>query len=118
MPSEREKVSATVHPINPPDAAPAQGGDGLDPAKGMDQVREILFGESRRSTEKAIQALDKKVDDLAATMSARLAEIMALITEVQSNAERSQASAIDEIGVAISQLSSTIRNVSGARKAK
>lgn len=116
MPNEREKVSATVHPISPAEPSPAA--DGMDPAKGMDQVREILFGENRRSTEKALQALDKKVDDLAANLSTRLSEIMALITEVQSNAERSTASAIDEIGVAISQLSSTIRNASAARKTK
>lgn len=51
-------------------------------------------------------------------MLARFSEVMALVADAQKNAESAQASAIDEIGVAISQPSSTIRNASVVRKPK
>ena len=125
MASEKEKPAAAVHQappqiaIVPTAAAPANGADrGGD----MNTVREILFGATQRATESAIAALDAKleakVDDLTRLISDRFNELSALIADVQKNAESAQATAIDEIGVAISQLSSTIRNVSVVRKPK
>ena len=124
MASEKEKSSATAHQapshiaVVAPAAPVAPVANGADRLEDMNTVREILFGETKRSTEKAIAALDAKVEDLTSMMLARFSEVMALIGEVQKNAENSQATAIDEIGAAISQLSSTIRNVSVARKPK
>ncbi len=115
MAVEKEKSSAVVHPAPPHIAVVANGADRRED---MDTVREILFGDSKRSTEKAIQALDAKVEDLTKMMLDRFSEVMALIADVQKNAESSQATAIDEIGDAISHLSATIRNVSVARKPK
>ena len=117
MAVEKEKASAAHQAPAHVAAATAPVANGADRREDMDTVREILFGESKRTTEKAIKALDAKVDDLTKMMLDRFGEVMALIADVQKHAETSQASAIDEIGDAISQLSATIRN-SVARKPK
>lgn len=84
----------------------------------IDQVRELLFGETRRSTEKELAELDAKLDALAATMQARFSEMETLVAKVQSDAERSQAKAIDDIGAAISRLGADIRAMSGVKASK
>jgi hypothetical protein len=50
-------------------------------------------------------------------MEQRFSEVESRLVELARDTERSQASAIDEIGSAITQLGASIRNMSGARKA-
>lgn len=84
----------------------------------IDQVRELLFGETKRTTEHGLRALEDKVEALTATMMARFSEVEGRMSDLNQEGERSQAAAIDEIGSAISQLGASIRNMSGARKGK
>ena len=88
----------------------------------IDQVRELLFGETQRSTAKDLAALDAKLEArleaLTATMNARFSEIETLVANVQSDAERAQAKAIDDIGAAISRLGADVRAMSGVRSTR
>jgi hypothetical protein len=90
--------------------------NGSDPAV-IDQVRELLFGGTKRSTEHGLGALEARISALTATMEQRFSEVESRLVELARDTERSQASAIDEIGSAITQLGASIRNMSGARKA-
>ncbi len=92
--------------------------NGANSAGVIEQVRELLFGEAKRTTEQGLKALEDRLEALSATMNARFAEIESRMAANQSEAEHSQAGAIDDIGAAIAQLGANIRNMSGARKAK
>ncbi len=89
-----------------------------DAAGVIDQVRELLFGEAKRSTEQGLRALEDRVEALTAAMQAQFSEVESRVADLARETERSQASAIDDIGSAIAHLGSTIRNMSGTRKAK
>ena len=51
-------------------------------------------------------------------MNARFSEIETLVANVQSDAERAQAKAIDDIGAAISRLGADVRAMSGVRSTR
>lgn len=95
--------------------------NGSDPARTIEQVRELLFGETKRASEASLNALDAKVDAqidaLTAAMNARFSEVETRLADLAREAERAQATAIDDIGSAIAQLGASIRNMSGVRKA-
>ena len=96
---------------------PATAQDNSDPVGVINQVRELLFGETKRASEASLQALDAKVDALAAAISEKFSEVESRLAEMARDSERAQASTIDDIGSAIAQLGASIRNMSGARKA-
>lgn len=114
MRSEKATQNAAVQAVAQDLAAPANGNS----AGVIDQVRELLFGETKRSTDQELKALDAKLDALTATMHARFSEVEALVAKVQDDAQRAQAGAIDDIGSAISQLGASIRAMSGLAKTK
>ena len=118
MRSEEAKSNADGHSAAQNIMTAAKSSNGTDHAAAIDQVRELLFGETKRSTEKDLKALEDRVEALTANMMARFSEIEARISEVQKDADTSQAHMVDEIGAAISQLGASIRNMSGARKSK
>lgn len=108
-------------------AAASAHGEGLANGSGqsqgdavgvIEQVRELLFGETKRSSEHGLKALEDKVEALTALMHARFSEMEGRVADVGQEAERAQASAFDEIGGAIAHLGATIRNMGGARRAK
>lgn len=98
--------------------AAAANGAGATEAGVIDQVRELLFGETKRTTEQNLKALEDKVDALTAHMNARFSELESQLAEARRDGENAQAAAIDDIGAAIAQLGANIRNMSGVRKAK
>ena len=106
--------------LTPVASAPVNA-NGADPARTIEQVRELLFGETKRSSEASLNTLDAKVDAkfeaLAEAMNARFSEVETRLADLARETERAQASAIDDIGSAIAQLGASIRNMSGARKA-
>ena len=115
--AQRSQTSETEQsPLLQVAPAPAQS-NGADPAGVINQVRELLFGETKRASEASLNTLDAKVDALAASMRERFAEVESRMADLARDTERAQASAIDEIGSAIAQLGASIRNMSGARKA-
>ncbi len=104
-----------------PVASAPVNANGSDPARTIEQVRELLFGETKRASEASLNALDAKVDAkidaLTATMNARFSEVETRLADLAREAERAQATTIDDIGSAIAQLGASIRNMSGVRKA-
>jgi hypothetical protein len=113
MPTETNMARSSAQEVQPSTPIHANGSD----LAVIDQVRELLFGETKRSTENGLGALEAKIDALAATMEQRFSEVESRLADLARDTERSQATAIDEIGSAITQLGATIRNMSGARKA-
>jgi hypothetical protein len=103
-------------PIEPVAPAPAHS-NGADPAGVINQVRELLFGETKRASEASLNALDARVGALAAAMNEKFAEVESRLADLARESERAQAAAIDDIGSAIASLGASIRNMSGARKA-
>jgi hypothetical protein len=121
MRMERTEGNSSANPSSKRDREPTvavAASTSAHEAGVIDQVRELLFGETNRSAEKNISALDAKVDALAATMHARFLEVENRITELTRDTERAQAAAIDEIGDAIAQLGASIRKMSGVRRNK
>lgn len=86
----------------------------------IDQVRELLFGESNRGIDHRLSELDAKfdakIDALHAEISARLQQIETRISDLQRDTEDRRLSTIDDIGKAITDLGATVRNLSAARK--
>ncbi len=114
-----EKVQSEPGPSPTETASLALVSNGAGNQVGViDQVRELLFGETKRTTEQGLKALEERLEALTATMEARFSEVESRMAQAQSDAERSQASAIDDIGAAIAQLGANIRNMSGARGKK
>jgi hypothetical protein len=91
--------------------------DGADQAGVIDQVRELLFGATKRSTDDNLSHLDNKLEALRASMLERFSEVESRLADLARETERSQSQAIDNIGGAIQQLGASIRNMSGVRKA-
>jgi hypothetical protein len=111
MATEKNTARATPQEILTPQP------NGGDQAGVIDQVRELLFGETKRSTEQNLSGLEQKMEAMRASMLERFSEVESRIAELTRETERAQAAAIDDIGSAISQLGATIRNMSGGRKA-
>ncbi len=86
----------------------------------IDQVRELLFGETRRSTEQQLADLDAKleakVQALRSDMLDRVAELERRIVDLDHASDSQRLSSIDDIGIAINELGNTIRKLGASRK--
>ncbi len=92
---------------------PVVGGVPADP---MEQVRELLFGEARRSTEQNVQAVEQKLEEMRADFLARFAALDNRLAELARDAKRDQADSIDAIGAAIAQLGESVQKLGQQRK--
>jgi hypothetical protein len=82
----------------------------------MEQVRELLFGESKRSTEQNLQALDEKLEALRADLLARLSALENQLIQLARDTEDNRAASIHAVGSAIAQIGATVQNLSAQRK--
>lgn len=82
----------------------------------IEQVRELLFGATKRETESQLTALETRVEEMRADFLARFAALESRLVDLARDAERSQADSIEAIGGAIAQLGATIQNMSARRK--
>ncbi|QGM46302.1 hypothetical protein [Methylocystis heyeri] len=82
----------------------------------MEQVRELLFGESKRSTEQNLQALDEKLEAMRADLLARLSALENQLIQLARDTEDNRAASIHAVGSAIAQLGATVQNLSAQRK--
>jgi hypothetical protein len=89
--------------------------NGHDPAQTIEQVRELLFGESQRSNDTRIGDLDGKVEAMRADMLDRLARLEARLVDLGRDTETRRLASIEDIGAAIAGLGASVRNM-GARK--
>jgi hypothetical protein len=79
------------------------------------QVRELLFGEDKRSTERRLADLDAKIDQLRADMSDRLTSIENLIAQLSADTEKRRLSSVRDIGAAIAEIGASVQKMGAAR---
>ncbi len=70
----------------------------------IEQVRELLFGEAKRTTEQNFHALDEKLEAMRADFLARFAALESRLVDLSRETEHNQSASIDAIGSAIAQL--------------
>lgn len=91
-------------------------GGGVGVPDPMEQVRELLFGEARRSAEQNFTALEAKLEAMRADFLARFAALESHLADVGHESEKNRAASVEAIGAAISQLGATVQNLSVRRK--
>jgi ABC-type phosphate transport system auxiliary subunit len=81
----------------------------------IDQVRELLFGHEKRTTDTRLKDLDNKMearlDALHKEMTARFNSVENQLAELARDTENRRLSAISDIGAAISQLGATVQKM-------
>ncbi len=85
----------------------------IDP---MEQVRELLFGEAKRSAEQNFEALEAKIEAMRADFLARLAALESQITQLSRDTEENHSASLHAVGSAIAQLGATVQNLGSQRK--
>jgi hypothetical protein len=83
----------------------------------MEQMRELLFGATKRETERQLSVLEAKLDDVRAELLARCEALDGRLAELARETEKNQADSILAIGGAIAELGDRIRNMAAKRKA-
>ena len=98
------------------EAAQAAGEEKMEhtPVDTINQVRELLFGESNRAFDNRTAELDAKLDRFAAEMNERFNQVERRISELQAQTEERHLAAIADIGDAIVQLGTSVRSMGAA----
>jgi len=81
----------------------------------MEQMRELLFGATKRETDGQLGALEAKVDEMRREFLARFEALESRLAEVAHESERSQAASLEAIGDAIANLGVAVKNISAKR---
>ncbi len=84
----------------------------------IDQVRELLFGETKRTTESRLDEIDRQIALLRDDMSARFASLEAMLAQQGRDTDSKHNQSIDNIGQAIADLGATIRSLGAGGKAR
>lgn len=79
------------------------------------QVRELLFGEDKRTTERRLSDLDAKIDQLRADMSDRLTAIENMIAQLSSETEKRRMASVRDIGAAIAEIGASVQKMGATR---
>lgn len=80
-------------------------------ANTIDQVRELLFGAEKRSTEQGLADLDNKLDALRMHVDKRFAELEASLKASYEASDSDRRKSIEAIGDAIANLGQTVRKL-------
>lgn len=104
---------------------PAHNGDvvkaaaaGMSENETIEQVRELLFGGEKRSTEQRFRDADDKIEALRADMLARFSMLESRLAETERVLDNQHNAAVDEIGMAISDLGARVRKLVTAPRGK
>lgn len=81
----------------------------------IDQVRELLFGETRRTTDHRLEDVNTKLDALAAELRARFDKLEAALAALTREAESRRLQGIEQIGGALADLGAHIKKLGAAR---
>jgi hypothetical protein len=90
--------------------------NGAAAADPIEQVRDLLFGASKRATEDNLHAIEEKIEAMRADFLSRVASLESRLVDLARDTERDQAASIEAIGGAIAQLGATIQNMSAHKK--
>lgn len=101
----------------PDSSASAENAGAAPSADGgtIEQVRELLFGPSRRETDQRIQELHEAINALRADMMTLFADLEARVADGDAAVERRHLSATQGIGSAIASLGAEILKISEPR---
>ena len=80
-------------------------------ANTIDQVRELLFGGEKRSTDQRFRDLDDRIEALRADMLARFSMLETRLSDTERALDHQHNVAVDEIGVAIGELGNRVRKL-------
>jgi hypothetical protein len=86
------------------------------PQDPMEQVRDLLFGDAQRSTERQFRAMDEKIEAMRRDFLERFTLLESLLDDLARETENSRMASVDAIGSAIAQLGATVQNLSARRK--
>jgi hypothetical protein len=81
----------------------------------IDQVRELLFGETHRSNEQQHRDIEASGEALKRDMLERFAMLESRMADMEREAERRHAAAIDGIGAALTDLGAHVRKLAEPR---
>lgn len=81
----------------------------------MEQMRELLFGATKRETDGQLSALEASVDEMRREFLARFEALEARLVEIAAEAETREAKSFEAVGDAISELGAVIKNMSVKR---
>ena len=84
----------------------------------IDQVRELLFGATKRTTEARLDDIDRQISLLRDDISARFASLEAMLGQQGRDTDAKHNQSIDNIGQAIADLGATIRALGAGGKAR
>ncbi|MFO1168396.1 MAG: hypothetical protein U1E19_09825 [Rhodoblastus sp.] len=84
----------------------------------IDQVRELLFGATKRTTEARLDDIDRQIALLRDDISARFASLEAMLGQQGRDTDAKHNQSIDNIGQAIADLGATIRALGAGGKAR
>jgi hypothetical protein len=82
----------------------------------IDQVRELLFGATKRQTDNDIRHVEARIEDVRADLLERLASLETRLVDLARETERDRTETVSAIGAAISQLGVSIQAMSAGRK--
>ena len=84
----------------------------------IDQVRELLFGATKRTTEARLDDIDRQIAMLRDDLAARFASLEARLADQGRDTDVKHSKSIDNIGQAISELGATIKALGTGGKAR
>ena len=79
------------------------------------QVRELLFGDDKRWTERRTLELDAKIDAFRAEMLDRLTSIENLIAQLSADTETRRLATVRDIGAAIADIGASVQKMGSTR---
>ena len=94
-------------------AASNDHGAAIEAASVIEQVRELLFGDQRRSTEGSLKGIEDRIAALTATMEARFADLERRLQELKTETDHAREQSVDAIGAAIADLGVKIKGFTG-----
>ena len=89
--------------------AATENGASIEAASVIEQVRELLFGDQRRTTEGSLKGIEDRIAALIATMEARFADIERRLHDLKSETDTAREQSVDAIGAAIADLGDKIK---------
>ena len=96
----------------------AAEGAAMIEADTIDQVRELLFGATKRSTESRLDDIDRQIALMRDDINARFASLEAMLGQQGRDTDSKHSQSIDNIGQAIADLGATIRAMGAGGKAR
>ena len=99
------------------DIGAAPNGAGQTPPT-IDQVRELLFGETHRSNEQQHRDIETAMEALRRDMLERFSMLETKLADAERETERRHATTIDGIGSALSDLGAHVRKLAEPRSRK